>query len=147
MGKEKKSQKGARIKKIGGDQNIMSGKVSGGISIQGRDARVKINQPSGLDASELTTLFETLYRHIESRPPDPNLDKDEIVETVQKIQEEASKGEDQVNEAKLTRWVDNLNKMAPDIVDVALASLGGPVSGVTALLKKIADRARQQPAS
>ena len=122
----------------------MSGKVSsGGISIQGRNANVTIKQSSVVPADEITALFEKLYQQIESRPPDPNVDKEEIVETVQKIQEEASKG-GEVNETKLTRWMENLNKIAPDIIDVALASLGGPVSGVTAVLKKIADRARPQ---
>jgi hypothetical protein len=75
------------------------------------------------------------------------VDKEEITETVQKIQEEASKGEQDANETKLSRWIDSLNKIAPDVIDVALASLGGPVSGITAVLKKIADRARQQPQS
>lgn len=146
MGEEEIQQKGTPKGKSGGDQNIMSGKVSsGGISFQGgRGNVISIHQYNGPDAKELTALFEKLYQHIESRPPDPNVDKEEIVETVQKIEQETSKGE-QANETKLTRWMDNLNKIAPDVIDVALASLGGPVSGVTAVLKKIADRARQAP--
>ena len=36
----------------------------------------------------------------------------------------------------------NLEQMAPDIVDVILACLGGPLSGITAVLRKIAERAR-----
>ena len=147
MDKEEIQREGTHNTKIGGDQNIMSGQTSsGGISIQGRNAQVTIHQHSGIDANELNTLFEKLYQHIDARPPDPNVDKEEIVETVQKIQEETSKGQ-QANETKLTRWIDNLNKMAPDVIDVALASLGGPVSGITAVLKKIADRARQQSKS
>ena len=133
-----------RSTKIRGDQNVISGNVSaGGISIQGRNANVTITQNTGVQPAELLQLFEKLYKQIEARPLDPNVDKDEIVETVQKIQEEVSKSENP-NESKLARWMDSLNKMAPDIVDVALASLGGPVSGVTAVLKKIADRTRQQ---
>ena len=145
MEEEKKSKEFPNETNIHNDQNIMSGNVSsGGISIQGSNAQVNIHQSSGLDAKDVAALFEKLYQHIESRPPDPNVDKKEIVESVKKIQEEASKGE-QVNETKLTRWINYLNEIAPDIVDVALASLGGPVSGVTAVLKKIADRARQEP--
>ena len=140
MGKKEKHRKVTGSSNIGGDQNIIS-KVSGGISIQGRGARVSIDQRNGFDADEISALFEKLYQRVESRVPDPNVDKAEIIETIQKIEEEASKGEE-VNESKLTRWMDNLNKMAPDIVDVALASLGGPVAGATAVLKKIADRAR-----
>lgn len=146
MGKEEKDQNSTGTTNIGGDQNIMSGKVSsGGISFQGgRGNVVSIHQFSGPDAKELTALFEKLYQHIESRPPDPNVEKEEIVETVQKIEAEASKGEE-ANQTKLGRWMESLNQIAPDIIDVALASLGGPVSGVTAVLKKIADHAHQQP--
>ena len=127
-----------------GDQNVMSGNISsGGIAIQGRNANVSVQQTSGVGVNEIAAIFDKLYQYIESRNPDPNVDKDEIVETVQKVQEEVSKGGD-VNETKLSRWMDNLTKMAPDVVDVALASLGGPVSGAVAVLKKIADRAHQQ---
>lgn len=128
---------------IGGDQNIIQGNVSGGIVVQGRNAKVTVNQSSGVDAGEIAALFEKLYRQVETRPDDPNVDKSEIVETLQKLEEESAKG-DEANEAKLGRWAENLGRMAPDILDVALASLGGPVSGFTAVFKKIADHARQQ---
>ena len=150
MDTEKKDGEGpvnsARIK---GDQNILSGNVSGGgIVFQGgRHKNITINQSTGPGSDEIAALFSNIYKHIEARPPDPNIDKEEIMETVQKIQEEAATGEKDANENKLTRWMDTLNKIAPDVIDVALASLGGPVSGITAVLKKIADRTRQQPQS
>ena len=150
MDTEKKDGEGpvnsARIK---GDQNILSGNVSGGgIVFQGgRHKNITINQSTGPGSDEIAALFSNIYKHIEARPPDPNIDKEEIMETVQKIQEEAAQGEKDANENKLTRWMDTLNKIAPDVIDVALASLGGPVSGITAVLKKIADRTRQQPQS
>lgn len=128
---------------IGGDQNIIQGNFSGGIITQGRNATVTAHQSNGMDAKELAVLFEKLYRHVESRPNDPNVDKSEISEIIQKIEKESSKGND-ANEMKLGRWVENLGQMAPDILDVVLASLGGPVSGITAVVKKIADRAQQQ---
>ena len=143
---EKSPVNSARIK---GDQNISSGNVSsGGIVFQGgRHKNITINQSTGMESDEVAALFSNLYKHIEARPPDPNVDKEEIVGMVQKIQEEASKGEKEANETKLSRWIDTLNNIAPDVIDVVLASLGGPVSGITAVLKKIADRARQQPQS
>ena len=150
MDAENKDGKGAvKAARIKGDQNILSGNVSsGGIVFQGgRHKNITINQSTGLAPDEITALFSNIYKHIEARPPDPNVDKEEVLETVQKIQEEASKGEKEANETKLTRWIDTLNNIAPDVIDVALASLGGPVSGITAILKKIADRARQQPQS
>jgi len=143
MSKDDSPKPVSQTNNFGGDQNNMSGSISsGGIFVQGRDAKVTVNQYHGADAKELAGLFEKLYQHIDTRPADPNIDKEEIVDTIKKIEAEASKGEE-ANESKLGRWMGTLNKMAPDILDVALASLGGPVSGVTALLKKIADHAKQ----
>jgi uncharacterized protein associated with vWA-MoxR-VMAP ternary system len=125
-----------------GDEYIISGNVSGGIITQGRNAKVVVRQNSGADINEIESLFKQLYQHIETRPQDPNVDKEEIAQTLQKLEEETAKGE-QANQTKMDRWMANLNKMAPDIVDVILASLGGPVTGITAVLKKVAEHARK----
>jgi hypothetical protein len=139
-GKYKNSR--TQNKQIGGDQNVIQGSISGGVTVQGRGAQVSVQQTSESNDKELSALFDKLYEAIQSRPHDPNIDKEEISETVQKIEQEVKKG-DQANDSKLKRWMEGLNKMAPDIVDVILASLGGPVSGLTAVMKKVAEHARQ----
>jgi hypothetical protein len=139
-GKSKNSQ--TQKKQIGGDQNVIQGSISGGVTVQGRGARVSVQQTSESNDKELSALFDKLYEAIQARPPDSNIDKEEISETVQRIEQEVKKG-DQANDSKLQRWMEGLNKIAPDIVDVILASLGGPVSGLTAVLKKVAEHARQ----
>lgn len=131
-----------RNKQIGGDQNVIHGSISGGVIVQGRGANVAVQQSSGINEEQLSLVFEKMYQAIQSRPDDPNIDKEELSETVQRIEQEVKKG-DQANDSKLKRWMESLNKMAPDIVDVILASLGGPVSGLTAVLKKVAEHARQ----
>lgn len=129
-------------KQIGGDQNVIQGSISGGVIVQGRGANVAFQQSSGINEEQLSLVFEKLYQAIQARPDDPDIDKEEISETVQRIEQEVKKG-DQTNDSKLRRWMENLNKMAPDIVEVILASLSGPVSGLTAVLKKVAEHARQ----
>lgn len=131
-----------RSKQIQGDQNVIEGNISGGVIVQGRGSRVSVQQSSAVNDQELSALFNQLYKAIQSRPPDPNIEKEEISETVQRIEQEVKKG-DQANDSKLKRWMDSLNTMAPDIVDVILASLGGPVSGLTAVLKKVAEHSRR----
>lgn len=131
-----------RNKQIGGDQNVIQGSISGGVIVQGRGANVAVEQSRGINEEQLSLVFEKMYQAIQSRPDDPNIDKEELSETVQRIEQEVKKG-DQANDSKLKRWMESLNKMAPDIVDVILASLGGPVSGLTAVLKKVAEHAHQ----
>lgn len=132
-----------RNKAIGGDQNVIEGTISGGVIVQGRSAQVRVQQTSQTNDKELYALFDKLYEAIQSRPSHPDVDKEEIGETVQKIEQEVKKGEE-ANPSKLTRWMENLEKMAPDIVDVILASLGGPVKGLAAVLRKVAEQARQK---
>ncbi len=121
----------------------ISGEVSGGIVIQGPDARVNIVQESGTSAEELVRLFELINKRIQERPDDPDVEKEEIKSTVNKIEAESKKGE-AANETKLERWLAYLNEIAPDIADVFLASLGGPASGMTAVLQKVVKRASKQ---
>lgn len=125
----------------------LSGTVShGGIAVLGPDAKVNIHQETGIQAAEMTAMFEAVFKKIESLPANPDVDKEEILETVQKIQEETKK-EDQANPNKLERWISNIAKMAPDILDVMAASLAGPVTGFAAVFKKIVDKARLESSS
>ncbi len=134
-----RSQKRSRGALVGRDQYVIKGKISGGAIAQGPNA--KVQQTVGVDAAQLSALFDKIYQHIEARPEDPNVDKEELTSVVKNVEKEVAKGE-RANQTKLARWMDNLAKMAPDILDVALASLGGPVTGFTMVFKKIAERAR-----
>lgn len=128
------------VSQVGGDQvqgdQITAGDISDSSVAMGRGAQAQ----QGISGAELDAIFRPVYQKIEARPADPDVDKEEIVETVQKIEQETAAP--QPNETKLARWMRTLADMAPDIVDVMAASLGGPVSGATAVLKKVIDRAR-----
>ena len=118
--------------------------VVGSINAGGR-AKVDITQSSvhKTEEANFEKLFELLEEKIKVRPEDPNVDKQEIREQVNQIKAEAAKGET-ANPNKLERWIRNLAGMAPDIVDVMAASLGGPISGFTAVLQKIAARVKAE---
>lgn len=73
------------------------------------------------------------------------MDKQEIRETVKKIEQEAEKGK-QANPSKVARWLDALGKMAPDILEVAATTLLNPVAGVTVALKNIVLKAQETKA-
>ena len=97
----------------------------------------------GLGGEEIARLFESVYQRIEKRPPDPNVDKTELTETVQKIQEETAKGE-QANPSKVERWLKNVALMAPDIWDVTVATLANPVAGIAAVIRKVVEKAKAE---
>jgi hypothetical protein len=121
--------------KIAGDK-ISVGNISGGAGIAiGRGASATVNQ--GLGGAEIAALFENVYKAIQARPADADLDKDELTGTVKKIQAEAAKGE-QANPNKVERWLTNLADLAPDIRNVTVAALINPVAGIATAIRAIA---------
>jgi hypothetical protein len=120
-----------------------------GIINAGGKARVQVTQKSDRRKSsrdaDLERLFALLEKRLESRPEDPNVGREEISSQIEQIKTESARGE-KANQTKLERWIKNLAGMAPDIVDVMTASLGGPVSGFTAVLQKIAAKVKAESA-
>jgi hypothetical protein len=125
--------------------SIKGQNVVGTINASG-SARVNVSQKIIHQSSpEMQDLFKRLHKEIKARPSDPTVTKQELEGQVAKIEKEAAKG-DKADSSKLEKWVRTLAQMAPDIVDVMAASLGGPVAGFTMVFKKIVDRARATPA-
>lgn len=124
--------------------NIEGENVVGSIDASGH-AKVNVTQSSvhKTENANFEKLFELLEEKIKARPADPNVDKGEIQEQVNQIKAEAAQGE-KANPNKLERWIRNLAGMAPDVVDVMAASLGGPISGLTAVIQKIAARVKAE---
>jgi hypothetical protein len=134
----------AKNKKDPSSINITGENVVGSINAGGR-AKVDVTQSSvhKTDDPSFERLFELLEAKINARPEDSNVDKQEIQEQVNQIKAEAAQGE-KANQKKIERWIKNLAGMAPDIVDVMAASLGGPISGLTAVIQKIAVRVKAE---
>ena len=133
-----------RDKVVHGDEvrgdKITAGNISGeGIAI-GRGAQATVNKGSG---EEIAHLFAAIYRQIETRPEDPKVEKQEIAETVQKIETEVAKS-DSTSPDKVERWLKNLVMMAPDIWDVTIATLANPVAGVATAIRKVAEKAKAE---
>ena len=126
---------------VGGDK-INVGDVSGtGIAI-GSNAQAHVQQGGG-DQEAFARAFAQIYAAIKARPGDPDVDKDEVTDTVKSIQQEAQKGE-QANENKLTRWLHNLASMAEDIFEVTVAALTGPQTAFATVARKVAAKAKHE---
>jgi hypothetical protein len=118
---------------------ITVGNISGGYVAIGPGAKVTlVSQSAG--SGGITRLFETIYRQIEARPEDPNLDKEELIEIIKKIQREVARGE-YANPSKVKRWLENLTELAPDICQTMVAGLIQPSPSVPAPIRHIAAQA------
>jgi hypothetical protein len=126
---------------VGGDK-ITVGDISGstGVAI-GRGAQATVTSEIG--GQELAQLFADVYRRIEFRSEEPGLDKADLIDSVQRIEREAAKGEE-ANPLRVERWLRFLGDMAPDILEVAAATLASPVAGVAIAIRKVAKRSLEE---
>lgn len=128
---------------VEGDQ-IQVGDISNSSAVAiGRGAQASVSQ--GLGGDDLVKLFAPIYQQIEARPEDPDVDKAELKETVQKIQKETAKG-DAGNPNKVERWLKTVALMADDILGVTVTSLTNPAAGVAAVIRKIAQKVKEEAA-
>lgn len=117
----------------------VEGKVdTGGGDFVGRDQH-NLNEAQ---AAELARLFESILARVEARPGLDPIDKGDLISDIQGVHAEAVKGE-QADETSLERLLRNIGRMAPDILEVVLAALVNPASGLVTAVRKVAERVRE----
>jgi cell division septum initiation protein DivIVA len=123
--------------------------VSGNVNIAGGDITTH-HTTTGLSAGEIKQLFDDLYTRIETRPETPAADKEDLKAEVKEIQTtvtEAAQNNEQVDEGFLSRRFRNIARMAPDVLDVVVATLANPLAGLGVAVKKIAEKAKEETKS
>ena len=141
MPKKKRAPKKEASVKVG---NIS--RVGGTVNIAGRDI-VTHQTTTGLSAAEIKQLFEQLYSAIETNAKTSPAEKDDLKAEVEEIQStvtEAAKKNEKVDEGFLSRRFRNIARMAPDVLDVVVATLGNPLAGLGVAVKKIAEKAKEE---
>lgn len=120
--------------------------ISGSVNVAGGNITTH-HTTTGLSAAEIKQLFDGLYAKIETRPETPTADKEDLKAEVKEIQTtvtEAVKKNEKVDEGFLSRRFRNIARMAPDVLDVVVATLGNPLAGLGVAVKKIADKAKEE---
>lgn len=141
---------------IGGNVSVKDGDFVAGDKIMNLDqgssyvggnvSRSNIVTGNANDLSNRTALREDLYeeifKKIEARPGTKPEDKDDLKANVEEIKTEVEKGE-QADETFLARRLRNIQRMAPDILDVVIAAMTNPAAGFAMAARKIAEQARK----
>lgn len=118
---------------VGGTVNTSGGKFVG------RDDH-SVNITTNPDIAK---LFQTLTAAIEQRPHTDTATKSDLQSEAAEIQAHAQAKGDSPDENFLERRARNILRMAPDILDVIIASVGSPAAGFMLALKKSAEKAKQ----
>lgn len=123
--------------------------ISGNVNVAGGNITTH-RTVTGLSAAEIKQLFDGLYAEIDKRANTSVADKEDIKAEVKEIQStvtEAAQKNEKVDESFLSRRFRNIARMAPDMLDVVVATLGNPLAGLGVAVKKIAEKAKEQTAS
>lgn len=139
MTDEENDKQGGTSIKVG---NISG--TSGTVNVAGGNITAH-HTTSGLSAAEIKQLFDQVYTRIEAHPTASPTDREDIRAEVQEIQEtvtKAAQNDEKVDEGFLAKRFRNIARVAPDILDHIVGTLGKPLAGLGVALKAIAQKAR-----
>lgn len=122
-----------------GGVSITKSNVKIGGDIVGRDKIAKY----GVSGGELIKMFSQIKQQIEAIPYDPDVDKTELSDIVEKIEQEVKKGE-AANPTKIERWLKFLATTSDDIFQVTVAALVNPLSGLAKAIQLIAQKVQKE---
>jgi hypothetical protein len=97
---------------------------------------------NSIDATDATRLFENLFKAIENHSKLSDEEKADLRAEIEELRQELSK-KTKANESFLMRRLRNIGRMAPDILDVTLATITNPIAGFGVIAKKIAAKAKE----
>jgi hypothetical protein len=117
----------------------IQGNVQGQAIAVGKGAKAVVNQSPMPDA--LSKVFDKLEKKVAGLPEGP--EKVVASNAVVALKSEAKLG-DKAKEETVSKWINLLAQMAPDIWDVAVATFANPVAGLGLTFSKVAKRAKDE---
>ncbi len=120
--------------------------ISGNVNVAGGNITTHYTV-TGLSSGDIKQLFDQLYKSIDTQVNVSSADKEDLKAEVKEIQTtvtEAAQKNEKIDESFLSRRFRNMARMAPDILDVVVATLGNPLAGLGVAVKKIAEKAKAE---
>jgi hypothetical protein len=94
---------------------------------------------SGTSVDEVTRLFDSLFATIDRHSQLSKDDKSDLKTDVKEVRQELEK-KGRADETFLMRRLRNIGRMAPDILEVTLATITNPIAGFGIIAKKVAEK-------
>ena len=114
---------------------VIGGNVTGSNVVQGNN-NIVTNQTINLNP-----FFQTIYQKVDENPKLTSSDKEVVKAELADVQ--TALESKQPDETFLERKFRVLKSMAPDIVEVAIETLKNPISGVAEVIKKVANKVKE----
>jgi hypothetical protein len=122
-----------------GDGMKVNNRSNNRATAAGRRTKAVISQPKM--TSQLRKWRKDMEEWIDSRQDLLPAAKTDLKDNVAMVADEVSKGK-QADSGRLERLLNVILSIAPDVFDVAIATLANPLAGLGLVAKKIGERAR-----
>jgi hypothetical protein len=139
MAPRKKTRK--LVSQEAGDVITVNNRGNNSAIAAGRGAKAVISQAE--TASDLKKWRKDMEKWIDAQKDLLPAEKTDLKDNVAKVADEVSKGK-QADSSRLERLLNVILSLAPDIFDVAIATLANPLAGLGLVAKKIGERAQLQ---
>ncbi|HSL43711.1 MAG TPA: hypothetical protein VK897_09785 [Anaerolineales bacterium] len=129
---------------VGGDKNVRvdKGAVFVGGDVQGSHIVTGNRNQIGNHGLRCDDFFTEILEKIEQRSDILAEDKEDLKANVAEIKAETEK-EEQADPSFLARRLRNIQRIAPDMAEVVLATLANPMAGFAAIVKNVARHAQK----
>ena len=124
-----------RIVSAGDRSVVIGGGVNGSVITTGDHNRIQ-------NASK----FSTIYAQVDGRTDMSATDKTDLKSELQTFEDEDKKGPES-NEGFLAQRLRNIKRIAPDMLDVAIATIANPAAGFGMIAKKVAEKMKTEAAT
>ena len=117
--------------------------TQGGIQITG-NVSIKDSKIAGRDNIEknvfnVNVSFAPVYNAIQENANIPTDVKENLTENVKQLEQEINKGE-KAEPSFIQKRMETIQKMAPEIAEVVVATLQNPAAGIGLVVKKVIDK-------
>lgn len=126
----------AKNKKVG--MSAGNGSIVIGGDVTGSNIVLGNNNTVSNQSVNISALLEEVYKKLDEKKDIKQQEKDDVRLDLQEMQKELAAPSP--NESFLARRLRNIQRMAPDIAEVAIETLKNPIGGVAEVIKKIAKK-------
>ncbi len=122
--------------------NAGNGSIVIGGNVRGSNIVMGNNNTVSNQTVSITPLFEVIYQAVEAHPSLAPADKADAKAELEDIK--TALEEPKPDEGFLVRRFRNIERMAPDIVEVAFETLKNPLGGVAEVIKRVAKKMSEE---
>jgi hypothetical protein len=119
--------------------------ITGDGNVVGDHSSSTVVKQQSADAAAIARAFADFYTAVQQQPDLPQQDKADVQAELEEVETELQKGEE-ANEGFIRRRLRNVQRMAPDIYDVVIATFANPIAGLGLVAKKIAEKMKADAA-